>query len=203
MNKQEFLNELAAQLSSLSKNEIDKSIAYYNESIDDRIEDGMAEEEAVKALGPIPAIVENILYDMSIPTLMKAKVNESKDRAPNKGIWLALVIVGFPLWFPLLMAFIIVIMAIYVTAWSLIVSLYAVVFSFGIACFTGIIGGFAQCIFKSIPVGLCVIGIAIICGALSLFMIKPVYLITKKLIKLTTYSIRKMKSLFISRKGVA
>lgn len=203
MNKQEFLNELAQRLTSLPENERAKAIAYYNEIIDDRIEDGIPENEAVEALGNSEEIAENIMYDMSIPTLIKSKVKESKFQASNKGLWLAFVIVGSPVWFPLLMALIAVIIAMYIAVWSLIISLYAVVFSLGLTCLVGILGGLAQSVMKSIPVGLCVLGVAIFCGALAMFMIKPVCFITKKLIKFTAFGLRKIKSLFISRKGVA
>lgn len=201
MNKLEFLNKLSANLASLPKYEIDKSVSYYEEIIDDRIEDGMAEEDAVAALGDIDSIAENIKYDMSITTLMKAKVSESKNRASNKGVWLTLVILGFPLWFPLLAAFASVFLALYISVWAIIFSLYAVVLSLGVSCAATLIVGFAFFFVRSVPAGLCALGAALLCGALTLFMIKPVYLITKGLIKFTAYIIRKIKSVFIAKRG--
>jgi uncharacterized membrane protein len=203
MNKQEFLNHLAARLASLPQSEIDKSIAYYVEMIDDRTEDGMTEEEAVAALGDIRSVAESIMYDLSIPALMKAKVSESKDRARNKGVWLTFVIIGFPVWFPLLMALAAVMLALYVSVWSIIISLYAVVISLGAACLAGVIGGLARLVITSAPLGICIIGAAVFCGALCLFLYKPVHLITKKLITFTADSMRKLKSLFIARNEVA
>lgn len=201
MNKRDFLNKLSANLASLPKYEIDKSISYYEEIINDRIEDGMSEEDAVAALGDIDSIAENIKYDMSITTLMKAKVSESKNRASNKGVWLTLVILGFPLWFPLLAAFASVFLALYISVWAVIVSLYAVVLSLGVSCVASLVAGLAFCFVKTVSLGLCVFGAALLCGALTLFMIKPVYMITKGLIKFTAYIIRKIKSLFIAKKG--
>ena len=51
MNKTEFVNQLSAGLMGLSQEDIKRSVDFYTEMIDDRIEDGMPEEEAVAALG--------------------------------------------------------------------------------------------------------------------------------------------------------
>lgn len=49
MDKRTFLNSLREQLYGLSQSDIDKSLEYYSEMIDDRMEDGVSEEEAVAA----------------------------------------------------------------------------------------------------------------------------------------------------------
>ena len=51
MTKQLFLNELAAALHSLPREERYRTLGYYDELIDDRMEDGQSEEEAVSGLG--------------------------------------------------------------------------------------------------------------------------------------------------------
>jgi len=203
MTKTEFINELASRISSLPQSEIDKSIAYYKEIIDDRMEDGMPENEAVEALGNIGSIVENVMYGMSLSTLMKAKVVESKSRVSNKGLWITLVVLGFPIWLPLLLSFIVIVLAIYITIWALIISLYAVVISLGLSGIAGLVSGIVLCFAKSFPVGLCVFGAAICCSALTLFMIKPIFIMTKELVKFTAFIARKIKSIFINKKEVA
>ena len=47
MNKTEFLDALRHALGKLPSYEVEQSIAFYAEMIDDRIEDGMSEQEAV------------------------------------------------------------------------------------------------------------------------------------------------------------
>jgi uncharacterized membrane protein len=201
MNKHDFLLELSEKLASLPKAEIEKSAAYYSEIIDDRIEDGMTEEEAVAVLGDPGTVAENIMYDMSIPALMKARVNESKNRAANTGLWVALVILGFPLWFPLLCAFGGIIFAVYMTVWAIIVSLFAVVIALGMSFIAAFAGGIIFLFVKPLPVSLCLLGAALCCAALTLFMSVPVYLIAKWLIKFTAYIIRSIKSIFIKKRG--
>ena len=51
MCKSDFLAALETALQGLPQNDIDKSIEYYNEIIDDQIEDGISEADAVAALG--------------------------------------------------------------------------------------------------------------------------------------------------------
>ena len=45
MTKNAYLSELADRLRQLPQSEIDKSIAYYSEIIDDRMEEGCSEED--------------------------------------------------------------------------------------------------------------------------------------------------------------
>ncbi|MHB1483516.1 MAG: DUF1700 domain-containing protein [Saccharofermentanales bacterium] len=203
MNKTEFTNELSRRIGSLPQNEIEKAVAYYDEMINDRIEEGMPEEAAVAALGDLNSIAGQVMYDMSLPTLMKARVSESKKKASNKGLWIILVILGFPIWLPLLISFIAILFSIYITIWALIFSLYAVVLSLGIAGIAGLAGGFVYFFMESLPTGLVIIGASIFCCGLTLLLIKPMLLMTKGLMHFTYYIARKIKSLFITQKEVA
>ena len=50
MRKQEFLNQLAAALAGMDREERYRTLSYYDELIDDRMEDGQDEEQAVACL---------------------------------------------------------------------------------------------------------------------------------------------------------
>ena len=50
MTKQEFSDKLKKLLSSLTEEEISERIGFYLEMIDDRIEEGLSEDEAVSAV---------------------------------------------------------------------------------------------------------------------------------------------------------
>ena len=95
MDRYEVLYELKSKLAQLPEIEIEKHLSYYEEMIDDRIEDGMTEEEAVASLEDVSVIAERILMDTPITTLVKTKVK------PKKG-WTAtaivLAIIGSPIW---------------------------------------------------------------------------------------------------------
>lgn len=145
MDKRTFLNSLREQLYGLSQSDIDKSLEYYSEMIDDRMEDGVSEEEAVAAMESPQEIARQILLDMPLPKVVKAKARPTRPLA----IWeIVLLIVGSPVWVPLIFAFVITFFALYMVIWAVIVSLYAVNLAFalcgvaawvqsGIALFTG------------------------------------------------------------------
>ena len=50
MDKQMFLKTLAEKLQGLPQSDIKKSLEYYSEIIDDRMEEGASQEEAVGAM---------------------------------------------------------------------------------------------------------------------------------------------------------
>lgn len=61
MSKNEFLDKLCQGLRhNTSADEIQRTVMFYSEAIDDRIEDGMSEEEAVAAMGDIDDIVREV-----------------------------------------------------------------------------------------------------------------------------------------------
>lgn len=51
MTKQEFLTQLEENLLGLPQNEIEERIIFYSEMIDDKIEEGYSEEDAVSKTG--------------------------------------------------------------------------------------------------------------------------------------------------------
>ena len=74
MNKQEFLLKLGDQLSGLSSREKEERLTFYREMIEDRMEDGLSEEEAIAAVGSIDAIAGQINEEISpAKTLPPAK----------------------------------------------------------------------------------------------------------------------------------
>ena len=63
MTKADFLNALDHRLGALSEIDIARSLDYYEEMIDDRMDDGMTEEEAVAAIGDPEAVSRDILRE--------------------------------------------------------------------------------------------------------------------------------------------
>ena len=92
------------------------------------------------------------------------------------------------------------ILAVYISIWSVIIALFAIVFSFVIGGIGGLISGIIACFTKGPAVGFTIIGISIICIGLFLLLLKPMFWICKKLIKLTGLFLRKIKSLFMRKK---
>ena len=63
MNKSEFLAALAKGLEGLPQSDIDKTLEFYSETIDDRMEDGENEEAAVSGIGTPEDIARQVLLD--------------------------------------------------------------------------------------------------------------------------------------------
>ena len=133
MNREEFLMAVAARLRGLPEADIEKSLDYYREMIDDRIEDGMSEEGAVAAMGSPEDAAAQILEEMSLPKLVKARLKPSRALR----VWeIILLVLGSPIWLPLVLAFSIVILTVYLVLLLLVFMLYVFVFSSGV---TGVV----------------------------------------------------------------
>ena len=132
MNRKEFLRSLSRSLRGLSRAERAQSLDYYGEMIQDRVEEGLSEEEAVARLGSADEIARQILES-------NGPKEKGSGRAP---VWMiALIVLGSPVWLALLFAVLAVMLAAYIVAWSLIAALYAVLLGmavcgpFGALCF--------------------------------------------------------------------
>ena len=78
MSKTEFIEQLRSALNGLSEEDLKKSVDYYEEMIDDRIEDGIPEEEAVSGLGSIEEIKNKILKEIPIANIVKEKIKPKR-----------------------------------------------------------------------------------------------------------------------------
>ncbi|MGE4485321.1 MAG: DUF1700 domain-containing protein [Oscillospiraceae bacterium] len=202
MTKSEFLEALRNALSQLPQNEIEKSIAFYEEMVDDRIEEGMTEEEAVSGFEDAGAIAKQIMLDLPLGVLVKSKVKPQKNLSDGvKWLIIALLVLGFPVWFPISLSMMAVIFSVYVVIWSVIAVMFVTVLSigiFGIACIIASVFAFPLNIitaFAAIGGGLVLVG-------LSIFVFFPAKYAAKGLVWLTWRFARCIKSLFIRREAV-
>lgn len=72
MNKTEFLVELKEKLSGIPQNEAADRLVFYGEMIDDRVEDGLTEEEAIAQIGSVNEIASQILSEVPVTDPLKA-----------------------------------------------------------------------------------------------------------------------------------
>lgn len=66
MTRELFLQDLNLALSSLAQEEAQSVLAYYSEMIDDRMEAGMSEEDAVNAMEPVEVIASRVLSEAGV-----------------------------------------------------------------------------------------------------------------------------------------
>ncbi len=198
MNKQEFLDSLKEKLSGLPQDEIDERISFYSEMIDDRMEDGVSEEEAVEGIGSVDAIVEQTMSEIPLTKLVKEKVK------PNRSLkaWeIVLLVLGSPVWVPLLIAAIAVLFSIYIVFWSIVISVYAVNISFAASVVASVPLAVHQFIRGSAPGGLFMIGAGIMLAGLSILMFFACVGITKSMVVATKKIALWVKSLFVKKEA--
>ena len=197
MNKKQFLEAIRNRIKGLPEHDIDKSLDYYSEMIDDRVEDGMTEEEAVAALGTVDEIVTQILNDIPLPKLVKEKVSPKR----SLSAWeILLLVLGFPLWFPLLISFASIILSAYIVLWSVVISLYAVNFAVlvsGLACIAAGVLFFITA--KPVP-AIAIMGMGFLCLGLGILLLFLFNLITIGVVKLSKLIILEIKHLFVGRR---
>ena len=76
MTKQEFLLQLNRALAGLPQEEIEERLTFYSEMIDDRMEEGVNEEDAVSMVGDVDKIVEEIISLTPISKIAKERIKK-------------------------------------------------------------------------------------------------------------------------------
>ena len=193
MNRIAFLDALKARLWALPEEDRKCSLDYYSEMIDDRMEEGLSEEEAVAAIGDLEEIVKQILEETPRPPQV-VKPAETKKNKDNTKVWLIiLLIVGSPVWIPLAAGLLSSALSVYVSLWAVVISLYATFVALVAAAVGCIVGSFFMLGGASVIVAL---GAALVCAGLSILVLLLSNLAAKGMVKLTKLCVQGVKSLF-------
>lgn len=196
MNKQDFLSELRARLSGLPQEDINERLDFYEEMIDDRMEEGVAEEEAVAAVGNIDEIVSQILSAYPLSKLVKEKV---KPKRKLRSWEIVLLILGSPIWVSLLIAAFAVVLSLNIVLWSLIVILWVVELSFAVSALAGVAGTVVLALQGQGSLGLACLGAALLFAGLTIFLFFGCKAAAKGAIILTKKIALGIKSLFVGK----
>ena len=198
MNKREFIKKLKEMLSDLPEKEINERIEFYSEMIDDRIEDGLTEEQAIMDIGTVEEVSKQIIDEIPLFKIIKHKLkskNKTKKQpktTKRKRSWweITLLAVGSPVWLSFLISFFAVILSLYVSLWAVVISLYAVALSLflsGLSVIAGIVFIFTDGLSAGLIIiagGLICIGISILFFYVCKYTAKFTIFITKKLARL-------------------
>ena len=204
MNKSEFLAELRSRLVGLPQNEIEERISFYSEMIDDRVEEGATEEDAVAGIGSIDEIVAQILEDVPLWSIVKEKVKKKRKKTEKKRrslkAWeIVLIVLGFPVWLPLLIAAFAVILSLYLTLWALVISLWAVFVSLAACGLAGIVAGVGYAILVKPIDGILLVAAGLVCSGLAIFAFIGCKAATKGTARLAKKMIFGIKHLFVGK----
>ena len=194
MTKVEFLNELKKQLNGLPENDLNERLSFYDEMIEDRKDEGKSEEEVVNEIGPVDKVANEILAETPLYNLIKERV---KPKRALRGWEIVLLVLGFPLWFPLVTVFFFLCLMAYLLVWVGVIVMYALELGFASAGVGGTILFFINLgtgvtSFTYLGVGILSIGIAIllIFGCIG---------VTKGTCKLSKKIALRIKSIFIKK----
>lgn len=182
MTKSEFLSELRGRLSTLPQSDITESVDYYSEIIDERIDEGMSEEEAVEAVGSVGEIAAQILGEADTP---KSTTVQKKPRRRLSAFEITLLILGAPIWFSLLVAAFAVILSLYASIWSVIISLWAAFGALAVGAVGIIISAVGLIFCANTLSGVAMVGAGIACAGLSIFLFYGCKAATKGTLTLT------------------
>lgn len=199
MNKKTFLWALMDGLSGLPMEDIERSLDYYSEMIDDRMEDGLSEEEAVAAMGPVKEICAQILAETPLSRLVKEAVRPKR----KLRVWeIVLLVLGSPVWVPLVAAAVIVVVSVYLSVWAVLLSLYAADLAVAV---TGLAGGVAlvqMLMAGRTAEGILFLGGGLVCLGLAILLFFGFNQVTKGLVWVTKRALLALKNSFV-RKGAA
>lgn len=164
MTKYEFNESLRVKLYGVPAEEINKSIEYYDEMIDERIDSGMSEEEAVNAAGPIDDIVKEILSGTGMPVIIKEKVVKKKLSA----LEIILLILGSPIWLSIMIALASVVLCVYISIWAVVISICAAALAFAVCTIGGIALFFFMLFGGNAATGILSLGAGLVLGGLTI-----------------------------------
>lgn len=195
MNKQEYLTQLRAALACLPEGEIEESVAFYTEMIDDRVADGLTEEEATAQLDDPKAAARAIIADFPV---VPRTVVRTKQR--NRALYWTLVILGSPLWLTLLLAAGMLVLAGLLTIWCLILGLWLLAagllaggpLGIGVCLWALAVGQPAYGVFE--------LGSGLLCFGLGLFCLHGAVAASKTLMQVSRQWIAKAKAPFVKVK---
>ena len=198
MLKREFLDKLRSKLSGLPKTEIEERLSFYGEMIDDRIEEGLTEENAVAAIGPVDEIAAQIVADTPLVQLAKERI---KPRQQLKAWEIVLLVLGSPIWLSLVISAIAVAVSLYAAWWSVVGSLWAVFGSVVGVSVGGVISGMGTVFADGSLAGIALIGASLICAGISIFLYFGCKAATKGTVVLTKKIVLGIKQRLVRKEG--
>lgn len=199
MTKMKFILALNDKLLGLPKDEIEERLNFYSEMIEDRMEEGLSEEEAVFEIGSVDEIAQQIVSEIPLMKIAKEKIKPQK----KFKIWeITLLILGSPIWLSLFIALFSVALSFYISLWAIIISLWAVFASIIACAFAGILAGIIYICLQKALIGFAFVGAGLVLCGLSILSFLGCKELTKITAVLTKKIILGIKKSFIKKEKV-
>ncbi len=190
MTKHDFLRSLQNSLSALPQNTVAEHLNFFSEMIDDHIEDGLTEEEAVLAIGSVEDICRHITDGQSMPNPRAYRSSGSRTLRTWEMI---LLVLGSPVWLSLVIGAFAVVFSLYVSLWAVVISLWAVFVSLVLSGIAVIVGGVILATSGKGVTAIALIGAGLVSMGLSIFMFYGCKYVTKGSVALVRLLFRRSK----------
>lgn len=196
MTKNEFLSKLSEKLKIYPQNEVSDRLDFYSEMLDDMIDDGITEEEAVSRLGGVDEVFLRIISDIPLTAIVKERMRPKR----KMRTWeIVLISIGSPVWVPVLIALLAVAFSLYIVLWMIDICLWAVFVSFAASFIGGIVSGIVFISRGHLLAGISMIGAGIMLAGLAILMFFISKLAAKAIVKLTAKMMLLLKKCFAKK----
>ena len=179
MTKKIFLKQLRKSLTKMSRAEKNERIAFYSEMIDDRVEEGLSEKDAISDIGSVDKVASDVLKEI--------KLAKEERKQAKSGAKIALLICGFPIWFPILVSAFAIVLSLYVSYVALLIALWTVPLSLVLSALGAVVLSINAFICADIIYGLLLLAAALLCAGLSIFTFSGVCFITRSFVPVTKF----------------
>ena len=199
MTKLKFLMSLHGRLSELPEDEVEERLNFYSEMIEDRIEEGLSEEEAVAEMGSVDEVAEQIIAEIPLSKIVKKKMKPKRRLTPAEITLLAL---GSPLWLSLLIVAFSLIISLFAALWSVIIAFWAVFASLIVCAFSACALGIGLAVFDTAATGIALTGTGLVCAGIGIFSFYGCRASTKGAAWLTRKIVIGIKKCFVKKEAV-
>ena len=192
MTKQEFLSALRKQLAGLPRQEAEERLTFYSEMIDDRMEEGLSEEEAVAAVGGVDEACKQLQVEAP---LAKNEAKQPKAKRRFSAVEITLLAIGSLMW----IAAVAVALALYISTWAVIVSFWSVFASLAACAVCSVPACVMFFIDGSGATGLAMLAAGFVCAGLAILAFYGCREATKGVVWLTKQTVIGIKSWFVKK----
>lgn len=199
MNKSEFACALEGLLPGMPKQELADRIGFYMEMIDDRIEEGLSEEDAVAEIGTVSDIAAEIIAETPLFAIAKEKI---KPKRKLGALEITLIALGSPVWVALLVSALAVILSLLAAVAAIAISLIAADAVLAVSPIWGAliaVSGFATG--GSLASGIAIFGVSFVAAGISVFLFYGIVYTMRATLSAVKAGIFGIKKIFVGREA--
>ena len=152
------------------------------------------------ALGPVGEICSQILAETPLSRLVKEAVRPKR----KLRVWeIVLLVLGSPVWVPLIGAALIVVVTVYLSIWAVLLSLYAADLAGAVTGLAGVVTLFRMLSIGQIAEGILFLGGGMVCIGLAILLFFGFNRLTKGLVWVTKRCLLALKGCFVRKEAAA